>query len=77
MATLKCISAFSGRCLTNSESETIVNQPVRRRILIILMLFGNLDCVTARFTEFFIDAEQTTSAILILMWTVRLRLLAC
>ena len=47
----------------------IVNYPVRRRILIVLMLFGNLGSVSvlATFTVSFIDAEKTTSAILILL----------
>ncbi|MEC7539280.1 MAG: hypothetical protein VYB59_18560, partial [Pseudomonadota bacterium] len=69
MATFQCISALSGTCLTTGESEIIVNYPLRRRILIILIVFGNLGLfsVLATFTEFFIDAEKTTSAILILL----------
>ena len=34
-------SAFSGTGFTTSESEKIVNHPVRRRIILLLMLFGN------------------------------------
>ncbi|MEZ6067686.1 MAG: TrkA C-terminal domain-containing protein [Planctomycetaceae bacterium] len=35
-------SAFSGVGYTTSEAESIVNHPVRRRIVMILMLLGNL-----------------------------------
>ncbi len=68
-ATFQCISSLSGTGITTSESEIIVNYSVRRRILIVLMLFGNLGLfsVLATFTVFFIDAEMTTSAILILL----------
>ena len=35
-------SAFTGVGFTTSESEAIVNHPVRRRIVMLLMLFGNI-----------------------------------
>lgn len=40
-------SAFSGVGYTTSESEKIVNHPVRRRIVLSLMLFGNAGFVTS------------------------------
>lgn len=40
-------SAFTGVGYTTSESERIVNHPVRRRILLILMLLGNAGIVSA------------------------------
>jgi len=40
-------SAFTGVGFTTSESENLVNHPVRRRILMLLMLFGNAGIVTA------------------------------
>jgi hypothetical protein len=40
-------SAFTGVGFTTSESEKVVNHPVRRRILLILMLLGNAGIVTA------------------------------
>ena len=46
VATFQCISALSGTGFTTSESGMIVNYPVRRRILIVLMLFGNLGLVS-------------------------------
>jgi len=40
-------SAFSGAGFTTSESEQVVNHPVRRRIVLMLMLLGNAGIVTA------------------------------
>ena len=40
-------SAFTGVGFTTSESEKVVNHPVRRKILLLLMLLGNAGVVTA------------------------------
>jgi hypothetical protein len=40
-------SAFTGVGFTTSESEKVVNHPLRRRILLILMILGNAGIVTA------------------------------
>ena len=40
-------SAFTGVGYTTSESETVVNHPVRRRIVMLLMWVGNAGIVTA------------------------------
>ncbi len=40
-------SAFSGVGFTTSESEQVVSHPVRRRIVLILMLLGNAGVVSA------------------------------
>lgn len=40
-------SAFTGVGFTTSESERVVQHPVRRRILMLLMLLGNAGVVTA------------------------------
>ncbi len=40
-------SAFSGAGFTTTESEQVVNHPVRRRIVLMLMLLGNAGIVTA------------------------------
>jgi len=47
LAYFQAFSAFSGVGFTTHESEKVVNQPVRRRILMILMLAGSLGVVTA------------------------------
>ena len=39
-------SAFTGVGFTTNESEKVVNNPVRRRILLILMILGNAGIVT-------------------------------
>lgn len=40
-------SALSGTGFTTSEAENVVNHPVRRRIILLLMLLGNAGIVTA------------------------------
>ena len=40
-------SAFTGVGFTTNEAEKVVNHPVRRRILMLLMLMGNAGIVTA------------------------------
>jgi hypothetical protein len=47
LAHLQAVSAFTGVGFTTTESEHIVNHPVRRRILILLMIVGNAGIVTA------------------------------
>lgn len=40
-------SAFTGVGFTTDESEKVVNHPIRRRILLLLMLLGNAGVITA------------------------------
>jgi len=40
-------SAFTGVGFTTTESEKVVNHPVRRRVLLALMLIGNAGVITA------------------------------
>jgi len=40
-------SAFTGVGFTTTESEKVVNHPIRRRVLLLLMLLGNAGVVTA------------------------------
>jgi len=47
LAQLQAVSAFTGVGFTTGESERIVNHPVRRRILILLMIVGNAGIVTS------------------------------
>lgn len=46
VARFQARSAFSGVGFTTSEAEKIVNHPVRRRIVLLLMLLGNAGIVT-------------------------------
>ena len=45
-ARLQAISAFTGSGFTTRESEQVVNHPIRRRIMMTLMLLGNAGIVT-------------------------------
>jgi len=47
LATFQSRSAFTGVGFTTSEAEKVVSHPVRRRILMLLMLLGNAGFVTA------------------------------
>ena len=53
MAKFQARSAFSGAGFTTSESEQIVNHPVRRRIAQALMLWGNVGIVSVLCSMFF------------------------
>lgn len=47
LARMQAVSAFTGVGFTTSESEWIVQHPVRRRVLIFLMILGNAGIITA------------------------------
>jgi K+/H+ antiporter YhaU regulatory subunit KhtT len=57
-------SAFTGVGFTTSEAEAVVNHPVRRRIVLILMLLGNAGLVTivASLLLSFTGADDSTQA---------------
>jgi len=46
-AAFQALSAFTGVGFTTAESEKVVNHPVRRRILLLLVVGGNAGVVTA------------------------------
>lgn len=64
VARFQCVSALTGTGFTTSESEMIVNYPVRRRILAILMIVGNLGLasVAATFIVSFVGTEPRAGA---------------
>lgn len=70
LARFQARSAFTGAGFTTDESEKVVQHPVRRRIIMLLMLLGNAGIVTAMSTLVvsFGGAESPTS--------ISLRLLA-
>ena len=57
-------SAFTGVGFTTNEAETVVNHPVRRRILMLLMLLGNAGIVTAVSSTMltFVDTRDTSTS---------------
>jgi hypothetical protein len=61
MARFQARSAFTGVGFTTRESESIVNHPVRRRILMMLMLFGNAG-IAATVTTLIISFLSTTGS---------------
>jgi hypothetical protein len=74
-------SAFTGVGFTTSESEKVVNHPVRRRILLLMMLVGNAGIVTviSTFILGFIQLPSGSSAVIralilaagvALLWTI-------
>lgn len=67
VARFQSLSALTGTGFTTRESELIVNYPIRRRVLMTLMIFGNLGLVSvsATFIVTFVKTDQTlNSAIL-------------
>ncbi|MGI9205400.1 MAG: hypothetical protein ACR2Q3_15395 [Woeseiaceae bacterium] len=45
-ARFQALSAFTGTGFTTSEAETVVNYPIRRRIVSLLIIIGNMGLVT-------------------------------
>ena len=81
VARFQARSAFSGAGFTTDESESVVNHPVRRRIVLQLMLLGAAGVVTSLTSLLlsFTDASgaQTANRILVLLGgLVGLRVLA-
>jgi len=50
VARFQCISALTGTGFTTTEAEMIVNYPIRRRIVITLMVVGNFGIVSVSST---------------------------
>ncbi len=65
-ARFQALSAFSGTGFTTSEAEMIVNYPVRRRIISLLMVIGNLGLVTvfATVVVSLVETEGEFSAVM-------------
>lgn len=64
VARFQSISALTGTGFSTTESELIVNYPIRRRILVALMIIGNLGLVSiaGTFIVSFVDAEPVPGA---------------
>ena len=65
-ARFQALSVFTGCGFTTSESETIVNYPVRRQIAAVLMVIGNLGLVGVLSTLIvsFVGTDGSSGAIL-------------
>lgn len=69
MAEFQAQSAFTTVGFTTSEAESVVNHPVRRRIIMLLMLMGNIGLVTvlgSGIVSFIAVAEQDSIATLLI-----------
>jgi hypothetical protein len=57
-------SAFTGVGFTTTEAESVVNHPVRRRVVMMLMLLGNVGIISAVSSLFltFVDAGSEAQA---------------
>ena len=70
-AKFQSLSAFTGTGFTTGEAEMIVNYPVRRRIISLLMVVGNLGLVTvlATLVTSLVNTEGAPQAVLTqLIW---------
>jgi len=65
IARFQSLSALSGAGFTTTESESIVNYPIRRKIIATLMLLGNLGLISvlSTFVVAFSKVDGTWSAI--------------
>lgn len=77
LARFQARSAFTGVGFTTSETEKVVNHPVRRRILMMLMLMGNAGIVTAMASMIlaFVNATGPSTSFLRFFWLVMALLL--
>ncbi len=70
-AKFQSLSAFTGTGFTTGEAEMIVNYPVRRRIVSMLMVIGNLGLVTvlATLVTSLVNTEGEPQAVIVqLFW---------
>ena len=65
IARFQARSAFTGAGFTTSESEAVVNHPIRRRLISLLMFWGNVGFITviATFIVSFVAAENSMAAV--------------
>ena len=65
VARFQCLSALSGAGYTTSESEMIVNYPVRRRIIALLIVAGNVGLLSlsATFIVSLLNTEGAPEAV--------------
>lgn len=66
VARFQSISALTGAGFTTTESEMIVNYPIRRRVIVALMILGNLGLVSVAttFLVAFTQSDGTMETIL-------------
>lgn len=72
LARFQSISAFTGVGFTTAESEHMLNHPVRRRVVMVLMIVGNVGIITAASTLVltFSNAEGAQDSMQRALWLV-------
>jgi len=71
IARFQALSAFSGAGFTTAEAETVINYPVRRQIINLLIIIGNLGMVAVFSTlvvSFLNTDGEVTAVINQLLW---------
>ncbi len=65
VARFQCVSALTGTGFTTGEAEMIVNYPIRRRIVVTLMVLGNLGLVSiaSTFIVALVNADSSDGSI--------------
>jgi Trk-type K+ transport system membrane component len=76
IARFQARSAFTGVGFTTSEAEDVVHHPVRRRIIMLLMLLGNAGVITIAASLILSFAKSGRSSPTLLRFTVLLAGLA-
>lgn len=66
VARFQSISALTGAGFTTTESESIVNFPIRRKVIVSLMIFGNLGLISvlSTFVVAFSESAEDTAALI-------------
>lgn len=66
VARFQSISALTGAGFTTTESESIVNFPIRRKVIVGLMIFGNLGLISvlSTFVVAFSESAEDTGALI-------------
>lgn len=70
VAKFQARSAFTGTGFTTNETNMVVNHPVRRRIILLLMLLGNVGIISvlaSLILAFVGDGEETTNQLIDLL----------
>jgi len=70
-ARFQALSAFTGTGFTTAEAETVVNYPIRRRIVSLLMIVGNMGLVTvfAALVASLVQTDGEVGAVIVqLVW---------
>ena len=71
-ARFQALSAFTGTGFTTREAETVVDHPVRRRVIMVLIILRSAGLVTVILSLIlsFVDTDDSMSRVFRLLWLV-------